>query len=330
MIEGDKYSDHDRLMKILLGDDMLDESLVGRHFKEVVCELPYETQEVVTPERDIIVPFYLPLTMLSVNYVEVNIYFPGLQDGDYPDNSPELYMIPVSNAYLYKVNGAFASFPVSDLGYFYVAGTGATGANYHWYRGFLRYHIAGLLGFDIDKAELHWTLNQRASAGAGVNTQHTTLIHSIDDFGTPGTAMWAFATRVNHGVGNIHTAAIRTAYSKDVTARIAALIGAGTKYSCFRIMSSGEPVDINNANNYMIDMPETLYVEMSEDTTEDVDVYWDNGGGFNLFGSYNADQEDLDFSAHFSGAGKKQIKIACPKTRRVDVLIRVGLTLDVT
>lgn len=296
----------------------MDES---RRVKDVV----YTIEEAVSPNRDVIIPFYLPDKTVKLSRIYLNIYFPGLQNGDYPLNNPNLYIHPTSWIFMGKKNNAFFDFAAADMGYYYVSGTGADGANYYWYRGFLRYHIAPIMGFKIDKAELRWTLNSRASVGAGANTQHASVLHSIADFGTPEESTWALATAVDHGNVNIHTDAVRTAYSKDVKSRIQALLDAPENYACFRIQADTEPVDVNNANNYRINMPETLYCEMSEDTDEPISLYADNGIGFgSKLDSHKTSREDIDLGRFFSGKGKKQLKLTCNKTRRVNILLRLG------
>lgn len=296
----------------------LDES---RRVKDVV----YTIEEIVSPNRDVIVPFYLPDNTVKLSHIYLNIYFPGLQNGDYPLNNPDLYILPTSWIYMGKKNGAFFDFAAGEMGYYYVSGTGADAVNYYWYRGFLRYHIAPIMGFKIDKAELRWTLNSRASVGAGANTEHASVLHSIADFGTPEESTWALATIVDHGNVNIHTDAVRTAYSKDVKSRIQSLLSSSDKYACFRIQSDTEPTDVDNANNYRINMPETLYCELSEDTDEPVSLYADNGIGFgSQLDSHKSAREDIDLSRFFSRKGKKQLKFSCSKSRRINILLRLG------
>jgi len=326
VVEGEKYTILDDIVRLASGEDMMDESIEDRHLKQVVTELPYEAQEVVTPSRDVIVPFYLPSSLLTVNYVEMNLYFPGLQDGDYPKNSPNIYLTPTNWMMLVKKNGSFVD-PGNEIDF--EVGTGANGSDYWWYRGFLRYHLASLFGFKVDKAELHWSLRNKAFRGSGANAQHSIDLDSINDFGTPSSSMWGMATEVDHGVIQEYTDSNYGSYLKAVTERVSSLVGELTSYACFRLRSDSEPTDVNNANNYRYQIPWTLYVELSEDTSESVSVYADNGSGFgSCLGSYNSDQEEIDLTSQFSGSGRKRIKLTCSKTRRVDVLIRVGLTIS--
>jgi len=311
----------------VFGYHIRDASIEDGHIKDMVLELPYETQEVVSPKRNITIPFYLPETLMTLRDVKVNLYFPGLQDGDYPMNSPNLYIQPAAWMMLVKKNGAFsASGNLID----FEVGTGANGADYWWYRCFLRYHIASLFGFKIDVAELRWSLLNKAFRNpANPNAQHSIDLDSVPDFGTPDDSMWGTAADVDHGVIQVYTDNDYKSYSKDITARISDLIGSEKGYSCFRLRADTEPADSANANNYRYQTPWNLYVEMSEDETAGVSLYCDNGNGFgDAIGSFDDDREEIDLSGQFHDPGKKQIKLTCDKTRRVDVLVRIGLTLS--
>lgn len=322
-IEGEKYSKSDFYYKTVSGKDILNASIEDRHIKEVVCDLPYETQEIVAPGRDVIVPFYVPATMLAINYVYLNLYFPGLQGGDYPFNSPHIYIRPTDRGAIFYKQGAYERF---EDEFHLDAGTLDTNADYWWERIFLRYHIAPLFGFNIDMCEIQWLMFSEAVSGA--STKDVELAE-IADFGLVDKDIWGTAVNNDYGVVQSHGDTQGAEYNHDISARVATLLAAGTPYACYRFKSNLEDTETTKANFFRYSEP-LLYAELSEDTAANVSVYWNNGAGYVLKGNYNSDQENIDLTAHFSGAGKKLLKFTCDKSRRIDALIRIGLTLDRT
>ena len=302
--------------------NLQDGSVISRTIGDMVFEAPYETEEVIGPAKDVVTTFYLPEATTAINYALLNLYFPGLRLADYPNNSSIIYLPYVNKGCPDYLDGAFNGF----IQTYYVAGTGADGAHYVWYRAFLKFLIAGLRGFKLNVCELKWLLASKAFAGAGANAQLSLKLHAINDYGLLDKDDWAIATQVDYGVVNVYTDAEGVSYAEDVKTRVQALIDAEENYAAFRFMVT-EPADINNANNYRLDEP-LLYCELAEDTAEAINVYVDNGAGYSLFGSYSTDQEELDLSAAFTGTGKKRIKLTCSKLRRINSLLRLGVTIS--
>lgn len=329
-VEGEKYSEGDELFGVRSGGDMLDDSVQDRHVKEMVTVLPYETQALVSSTKDVIVPFYLPTTMLSINYVYLNLYFPGLEDGDYPKSSPNIYSPTINAACLQ----CWRSFP--DVSAFSMdtsgkikAGIGAIDAthNYLW-RSYIKFNISTLSGFKLSSCDLKWALENIIRTGAGANSQLSMILDALGDFGDVDLDLWSEASEVAYGNVNVWNDLIGYTYSKDVSTRIQALMDAKANNACFRFKGSSEPDDGVNTINYILNNI-WLYAELEEDTDGAVSVYRDNGAGFGgSIGSYSTNQENIDLTAQFSGSGKKQLKFTCSKTRRIDVLIRIGLTIN--
>jgi len=289
---------------------------------QLVKETVYTIQETVSPKRDVIFPFYLPNDIKQIYYIYLNLYFPGLQDGDYPKNSPIIYIPYIDKSCLEQANGGTVGFNTSGTVF---AGTGAYSGTYVWYRGFGRFNISPLFGFKLTSASLKWTLAWKEIKGSGANSQHSIVLHAINDYGDADKNDWSLATQVNYGNVNLYTDTNGLVYSKDVKTRLQALLDASTNYACFRWVSSSEPTDGTNAIFYNYSNA-LLYCELSEDTDEPVCVYADSGPGFgSMIDSFKAAKEGLDLKRFFKGSGKKQLKFSCNKTRRVDVLLRIGL-----
>jgi hypothetical protein len=301
--------------------NLRDGCVTSAHIRDMVFEAPYETEEVVGPTKDIVMTFYLPAATTAINYAFLNLYFPGLRLADYPNNSSIIYLPYVNKGCPSYTDGAFDEF----IQQYYVAGTGADGAHYMWYRAFLKFLVAGLRGFKLDVCELKWLLASKAFAGAGANAQLSLKLHAINDYGTLDKDDWAAATQVDYGTVNVYTDTVGVCYTEDVKTRVQALIDAEENYAAFRFKVD-EPVDVNNANNYRLDEP-LLYCELVEDMTAALNIYVDNGTGYRLFGSYSADREGLNLSTVFTGTGKKRIKLTCSKSRRINSLLRLGVTI---
>jgi len=288
--------------------------------KTAAKETIYTIEEVVSPTRDVIVPFYLSSLVKDITYVKMNIYFPGLQPGDYPFNTDTLYISPVSKGVIEYGNGSFSRLR-SEYSLF--SGNGAAGGNYYWYRGYTRFQVAPIHGFKLTSCNLYWTLGDRNSVGAGGNTQRPNILHAIDDYDILDKNDWSLATQVNYGNVNIYTDTIGNAYNKDVKTRVQSLVNNLTDYSCFRFLSS-EHADTSNANNYWLNEPQLKCV-LEEDTDGEVGVYMDNGDGFgSMVDYYKVNAEDTELTRFISGSGKKQLKLSCSKTRRVNILLRIG------
>jgi hypothetical protein len=139
----------------------------------------------------------------------------------------------VSPTYL---NGAFWEFNQV----YFVAGAGADGTNYLWYRAYVKFNLYPLYGRTISVAELRWLLASKAFAGSGPNAQNPLRLHAIADFGMPDKTDWGLATQVDYGTVNTYTSETGLAYIQDVKARIEALIAAGEAYAAFRFVTRGE------------------------------------------------------------------------------------------
>ena len=288
--------------------------------REAVKETVYSVQELVSPQRDVIIPFYLPETSGQIAYVYMNIYFPGLQVADYPLNTKTLYVPPVSKGTIEYLDGAFSA--LLDH-YSIYSGNGAWSGHYIWYRGYARFQISPMLGFKLTSCDLHWGLGERAAVGSGANTQHPNILHAINDFEIFDKDDWSLSTQVDYGNVNVYTDTVGNAYSEDVMTRVQALIDNLDEYSCFRFLGA-EHTDVSNANNYHLNEPQLKCV-LEEDKDGKVYYYGDNGSGFSKIDYQNSDREDIDLLRHFSGLGKKQLKLTCTKTRRIDVLLRIGV-----
>jgi hypothetical protein len=284
-------------------------------------ETTYTIEESVSPNRSVIIPFYLPGNTAAIKYVYLNVYFPGLQVGDYPFNTQTLYLPAISKGSIEYKNGAFSRL-IDDFSMY--SGNGAAGGNYYWYRGYSRFQIAPIHGFKLTSCELWWTLGNRASAGAGVNTQHPNKLHAVNDYGILDLSDWSLATQVDYGNVNVYTDTIGAAFSKDVKTRVQALIDALTDYASFRFIGA-EHGDTANANNYHLNEPQLKCV-LEEDAGEPVYVSIDDGREFFLqLDYYNSNIEDVDLTRFFSGTGRKRIKFTSSKIRRINVILRIGI-----
>jgi len=290
----------------------------------LVTELAYEFQELVSPGRDVVFSFYIPSNTTKLNFLKMNLYFPGIQLSDYPENSPIIYL-----PHLYKgtpnyKNGVFAAFGQA----YHQGGTGADDTNYYWYRAFQKFNISSLFGFNLKICQLQWLLASKAFAGSGANAQHSLVLHAIDDYGVLDKDDWGMATQVDYGNVNIYTDTVGVYYSKDVKTRVQSLIDSAENYAAFRFVSSGEPTDVANANNYRLNEP-LLYCELEEDADQQVGLFVNNGPGFgNKLTSFKIDKEEFDLTKYFSSTGKKQIKFSASRMRRIEVLVRMGLKLS--
>lgn len=328
IIKGEKYSTHDQIYEILSGSTLLDSVIEERHVGEVVADLPYETQGLISLNRDIIVPFYIPSTMLSINYVYLNFYFPGLQQGDYPDNVDEIYLphyyAPCKTYEVMNGNVAGAQGWVPHR----ISGNGIDAGNYFWYRWFFKFDISPYMGLNLNFCKLKWVLGNVAKAGSGPNTEIPLQLHGLADYGMLTRDDWGMATDQDFGNVNQHNDPLEAEYEKDIKSWAQSKFDAGWKALCFRMKGATEHTDVNNANQYYTGNHQ-LHLKVEEDTNAPVSIYGDNGAGFGAsLGSYNTDQEEMDLTDQFSGAGKKRLKFTCAKTRRIDILIRVGLTLN--
>ena len=288
----------------------------------LIKETVYTIEEMVSPSRDVIVPFYLPSGVAQLEYVYLNLYFPGLQISDYPLNSPTIYIPVIDKATIEYMDGSWSGFlneytPI-------VSGTGAWSGHYLWYRGFSRFHIASLFGFKLTSCTLRWMLSRINTAGSGANAQLANILDSIDDYEDLDKNDWGAAAQVSYGNVNAYNDEQGLVYSKDVKTRIQALIDAGTAYAAMRFKAATEPTDTANAINYHLSNP-LLKCELEEDTDAVVDMYADNGSGFgSKLESYKTNKEDIDLLRFFSGTGKKQLKFSSTKARRINVLLRIG------
>ena len=328
IIEGERYSIHDEKYKILSGLDLMDNSVGDRHLKEFIIDQPYEIQELVHLNRDVIVPFYIPASMLDIKYVYFNLYFPGFQQSDYPDGVDEFYLPHYyATCKTFEVeNGATGSagFWVPHR----IAGNGIGGGNYYWYRWFFKFDVSPFIGFKFATCQLEWVLSNIAKAGAGANTQIPLRLHGLANYGMLTKADWGMPTDYDFGNINAHDDTLQALYTKDIKTWAQNKLDAGIKALCFRMKGNIEHTDTSNANQYYTDNHQ-LNIKLEEDTDEEVSIYADNGPGFGAsLGAYNSDQEDIDLTAQFSGTGRKRLKFSCNKTRRIDILIRIGLTLS--
>jgi hypothetical protein len=289
----------------------------------LVTELAYEFQELVSPGRDVIFSFYIPSNTTKLNFLKMNLYFPGIQLSDHPENSPIMYLPYVNKGGPSYKNGAFDSF---DQLYF-SAGTGADGVNYWWGRAFVKFNISPLRGFKLSVCKFKWLLASKAFAGSGPNAQLSMYLDGLDDYGTLDKDDWEMAREVDYGIVNVYTDPVGVIYEKDIKTWIQSRIDAGENYAAFRFLTPS-PTDPNNANNYRLDEP-LIYCELEEDTDQEVEFFVNNGPGFgNKLTSFKTDKEEFDLTKYFSGTGKKQIKFSASRMRRIEVLVRIRLKLS--
>ena len=287
-----------------------------------VAEIAYNFQDVAMPGRDSIFSFYVPEGTLKLEYVLLNIYFPGFQVGDYPDNSEIIYIPALHKGTLNYWGGSFYEFGQA----YHQAGTGATGSDYGWYRAYQKFNISSLRGFKLTTCEMRWLLASKGFAGSGANAQHSMILQAIDDYGNLDKNDWGAQDRINYGIVNVYTNDDGLVYTAETKTRVQALIDAGDNYAAFVFKSDTEPTDTANANNYRINEP-LLYCELSEDTDQKVGLSINNSTEFGeMLSSYSDDVEGLDITNQFSGVGKKQIKFSSsPRMRRFEAIIRMGL-----
>lgn len=292
----------------------------------LITEIAYGFQELVSPGRDVIFSFYIPANATELRFLKMNLYFPGFQHADYPLNSNIFYLPAINMGNMNYKNGAFNDFePEFSM---LSPGTGADGVNYWWGRSFIKINISPIIGLKLKTCNLIWTLGQKNFAGSGENAQHSCNLHAIDDYGNLDKSDWGAVTVVDYGAVNLYTDEVGLSYSKDVKTRIQGLIDSYATYACFRFKSSGEPTDVNNANNYRLSIP-LLYCELEEDSAAKVGIYANNGKGFeDMIISFNENQEEIELQKYFSGVGKKQIKLSGLMSRRIEVLVRMGLKLS--
>lgn len=289
----------------------------------LITEIGYGFQDLISAEKDVIFSFYIPEDAIELSYLKINCYLIGLKETDYPDNSKIIYL-----PYLYKGTPVYKNGSFSEFGQaYYQAGTGVDGINYYWYRAFTKFNISPLLGLKLKTCQLKWLLASKVSVGSGPNTEHSLILHAIDDYGELDKNDWGMTAKVNYGTVNVHTDETGIVYSKDVKTQVQSLIDKRESYAAFRFISSGEPDDIDNANNYRLNEP-LIYCELEENTEANIGLYVNDGKGFGKkLISFNSDIEDTDLEEHFSGVGKKQIKLNCSNLRRIEILIRIGIRL---
>ena len=286
----------------------------------ILEEVVYTIEESVSPTRDVIIPFYIPSETTHISYVYLNLYFSGLQTGDYPFNTNTLYISPVSKGTIEYNNGAFSLLRGE---YSLYSGNGSSGGNYIWYRGYKRFHLAPIHGFKLNSCDLYWTLGDRKTTGAGANTQHPNKLHAINDYEILDKTDWSLATQVDYGNVNVYTDTIGNAFSKDVKTRIQALVDALADYGCFRFLGA-EHTDAANANNYHLNEPQLKCV-LSEDTEEPVYIHIEQNEAWDQLDYHETAIEDKDLTRFFSGTGKKRIKFSCDKIRRINIILRVRI-----
>lgn len=289
----------------------------------LVTEIAYGFQELVSPGRDVLFSFFIPDNALSLQFLKLNVYFPGFQLGDYPENSAIIYLPHLYKGTIQYKNGTFFQFGQA----YYQAGTGADG-NYYWYRAFQKFNISSLRGLKLKTCELKWLLASIATVGSGANTQHSMALHAIGDYGTLDSSDWSMAAQIDYGNVNIYTNTVGAIYSQDVKARVQSLIESLKDYAAFRFVSSSEPTDTANAINYRVNEP-LLYCELEEDIQAKVGLYANNGKGFgDKLVSFNSQVEQIELQKYFSGVGKKQIKLSASSSRRIEILVRMGIKMS--
>jgi len=286
----------------------------------LITDVVYKFQELVSPGRDVVFSFFIPEGTIKINRLKLNLYFPGLQVSDYPQNSNILYLPALNKGTPAYQNGSFDSFGQN----YYQVGTGA-GGSYWWYRAFCKFNISPLAGLKLKTCTLNWLLASKAFAGTGPNAQHSSILHAINDYGILDKADWGMTAQVNYGTVNVYTDPDGDVYSKDVKARVQSLVDNGDNYAAFRFVSDSEPTDTANANNYRYNDP-ILYCELEEDVETPVGLYANDGAGFGeMLNSYKGDIEEVDITARFSGTGKKQIKFSATRMRRIEAILRMAI-----
>jgi hypothetical protein len=290
----------------------------------LITEIAYGFQEVVSPGRDVIFSFYVPANTIKIQFLKINIYFPGFQQGDYPLNSNILYLPYATKGSPYYRNGAFLSFDGSPQP---EVGNGADGTYYLWKRLFTKFLVSSIRGFKLTVCQLKWLLSSKSTVGSGANTHVPLRLHAIADYGVMDKDDWGTTAVIDYGDVNAYTDTDGVVYSKDVMTRIQSLIDSAENYAAFRFMATTENTDKDNANNYHLDEP-VLYCEIEEDASAKVGLYANDGKGFgDMLVSFNQNQEDIELQKYFSGVGKKQIKLSASRSRRVEVLVRMAIKM---
>jgi hypothetical protein len=290
----------------------------------LLTEIAYGFQEVVSPGRDVIFSFYIPEKTTKIQFLKINIYFPGFQQGDYPLNSNIIYLPYAMKGTPVYQNGDFLSFNGSVQP---EVGNIAGGTYYRWARLFTKFLVSSIRGFKLSSCKLKWLLSFKSEVGSGSNTQIPLCLHAIADYGVMGRDDWETATVIDYGGVNFHDDTEGLVYSKNVMARIQALIDSAENYAAFRFKATTENTDKDNSNTYHLDEP-VLYCEIEEDSSAKVGIYANDGKGFgDMLVSFNQNQEDIELQRYFSGVGKKQIKLSASRSRRVEVLVRMAIKL---
>jgi len=290
----------------------------------LLTEIAYGFQEVVSPSRDVIFSFYVPEKTTKIEFLKINIYFPGFQQGDYPMNSNILYLPYATKGAPYYEDATFKAFDgATNPG----VGNTANGIHYLWARYFAKFLVSPIRGFKLTVCQLKWLLSFKSVVGSGANTQIALRLHAIFDYGVLDKDDWWAGAVIDYGDVNVYTDTDGVVYSKDVMTRIQSLIDSAENYAAFRFMATTENTDKDNANNYHLDEP-VLYCEIEEDTSAKVGLYANDGKGFgDMLVSFNQNQEDIELQRYFSGVGKKQIKLSASRSRRVEVLVRMAIKL---
>ena len=287
----------------------------------LIREIAYGFQEVVSPGRDVIFSFYVPENTARIDSLKLNLYFPGFQQGDYPSNSDILYVPCIDRACLEYKDGAFSIILAVD----YEVGNSCAGGSYYWARLFSRFNISSLRGLKLKACELRWAIASKSFVGSGPNAQVPLRLHAINDYGALDKDDWGAAAQVDYGDVNVYTDTVGLVYSKDVKTRVQALIDAGENHAAFRFKATTENTDTANANSYHLNEP-LLYCEIEEDTASKVGIYANDGPGFgDMLVSFSENKEEISLQEYFSGVGKKQIKLSALRSRRIEVLVRVGI-----
>jgi len=290
----------------------------------LLTEIAYGFQEVVSPGRDVIFSFYIPANTAKIQFLKINIYFPGFQQGDYPLNSNILYLPYATKGVPYYEDGAYKAFDGTTNP---EVGNSANGIHYWWARYFAKFLISPIRGLKLNVCQLKWLLSSRSTVGSGANTQIANRLHAIADYGTLDKDDWAVVGAVDYGDVNVYTDAVGIIYSKDVMAWVQALIDSAENYAAFRFKATTENTDVDNANSYHLDEP-VLYCEIEEDASAKVGIYVNDGKGFgDMLVSFNENKEEMELQKYFSGVGKKQIKLSASRSRRIEVLVRMAIKL---
>jgi hypothetical protein len=172
-----------------------------------------------------------------------------------------------------------------------------------------------------------WTYFKTAVAGSGVNTQIGTILNGVDDYSELSSASFYTTVQQMFSPANSYGDTLGLCYEKNIKAWVQGLLDAGRDYACFSMQAADENVDVSNARSYTV-LDEMLYFQVEEETTGKVALRADDGVAFgDVIGNYDKDTEEIDLKSLFTGTGKKRIKLSSPYLRRIDGLLRIGLTL---